>query len=163
VCVLGGYMREGANAGQHTPTLSLPPSHRTILLCHNLYVPWYVPLVPWDTCTYLWSTGSMELQFRKLAAVNLGRAHHTPIPVHRTVLEEYQWKPQKPLPVDRNTEIQALPQQRQQRGKYHWDHCCTYVRVYVRTRVLVLSTMVLARVRTRVPWYGIPWSYTIPW
>jgi hypothetical protein len=26
----GSQLREGANAGQHTPTLSLPPSHRTV-------------------------------------------------------------------------------------------------------------------------------------
>jgi hypothetical protein len=32
-CVLGGYgsqLRVGANAGQHTPTLSLPPSHHCL-------------------------------------------------------------------------------------------------------------------------------------
>ncbi len=84
-CVLGGYtrssqLRERANAGQHTPTLSLPPSHhcfngevyrgnRHYNVCEhvgldtnqNLHHPperdtrAMVPLVPWYryTCTYL--------------------------------------------------------------------------------------------------------------
>ncbi len=41
----GSQLREGANAGQHTPTLAtvltpLPQLRATIILCHNMYV-WY--------------------------------------------------------------------------------------------------------------------------
>jgi hypothetical protein len=40
----GSQLREGANAGQHTPTLSLPPSHHCLV---HVYVRTYqVPLVP---------------------------------------------------------------------------------------------------------------------
>jgi hypothetical protein len=50
----GSQLREGANAGQHTPTLSLPPSHHCLdgKVYHgnrHYNVPWY----HWYTCTYV--------------------------------------------------------------------------------------------------------------
>jgi hypothetical protein len=63
----GSQLREGANAGQHTPTLSLPPSHhcldgevyrgnRHYSVCVHVYVPgscvpWVCPIPWYYTCT----------------------------------------------------------------------------------------------------------------
>jgi hypothetical protein len=72
--IYGSQLREGANAGQHTPTLSLPSSHHCLngevyrgnrhynvceyqVIDHGTRVPWYYEytctMLAWKyTCTY---------------------------------------------------------------------------------------------------------------